>query len=115
MRIFYAALLVTSAILFSCDDKARRLGASSPWEDTAKFPRLYVNSKNGLMLNNRLVSIEELENKFIELKDTNNFFLYSSDSASADPPTTGPVFELFRKYGIGVKMYTDSTFTKSFD
>jgi hypothetical protein len=113
MRICYTGLVFMWLFFTSCNDTARQTGATH-FLDTSKYPRLYVDSRNNVKLNGRAVDIRELEQKFIEVEKDHGWFSYSSDSASEEPPRSGPVFQLFKKYRVGIQMYTDSTFQTSY-
>ena len=82
-------------------------------EDTAIYLRVYEGGSQ-IMLNGNPTSLSNLESRFKELNVKGGLVFYSYAGATEDPPKQGPVIDLIKKYKLGIVMYTDSTFHKSF-
>ena len=84
-------------------------------KDTSSYFQVYVDRNDSISLNGNPINASELDIRFQDLANKHGMVLYSSDSATSRPPRTGRVIQLIIKYNLPIKIYTDKTFTKSFD
>jgi len=88
--------------------------AQSPFDDTSKYFRVYVDRNNLITLNGNPVRIKNIEIRLQNLKSIDGLVFYSSYGITEDTPEEGQVIDLIKKYRLGIKTFTDSTFAKSF-
>lgn len=88
--------------------------AQSSFDDTSTYFRIYVDRNERITLNGNPISIKNIEIRLQNLKNTDGLVFYSSYDITEDTPGEGGVIDLIKKYQLGIKTFTDSTFAKSF-
>lgn len=88
--------------------------AENPFVDTTTYLRVFVDQNEQITLNGNLISIEYLDLRLQNLKSKGGLVFYSCFGITEDTPNEGQVIDLIKKYQLGIKTFTDSTFTKSF-
>jgi len=88
--------------------------AQTPFDDTSTYFRIYVDRNEHITLNGNSISIKNIETRLQNLKSVGGLVFYSSYSITEDIPREGQVIDLIKKYQLGIKIFTDSTFKKSF-
>ncbi|RYY95337.1 MAG: hypothetical protein EOO11_16050 [Chitinophagaceae bacterium] len=106
LTCMFLILLVGCGHANTTDDAAPGL-----LDDTSAYPRVYVYRDGLILMNGSRASLSQLEQKIADVARKDRLILFASEDPSEDPPREGPVAELFKKYRVGIRTYTDSTFT----
>lgn len=119
--ILFFSCLLTFSISCNSGEKAEEgkvplLNAQAPdlFSDTSSFPRIYEYNNGDIELNGASADIQSIERKIQEVSKKGTIVLYSSQSPTEDPPKSGRVSNLFKKYRVNIRTYTDKTFTNSY-
>jgi hypothetical protein len=98
------------------EETSLSLGLQAPdlFSDTSSYPRIYEYNNGSIELNGTSADPQSVKRKIQEVSEKGTIVLYSSESPAEHPPKSGIVADLFKKYGVNVRTYTDKTFTKSY-
>ena len=88
--------------------------AQSPFDDSSMYLRIYIDRNERITLNGNPISKKNVDIRLQNLKSIDGLVFYSSYDIKEDTPKEGQVIDLIKKYQLGIKTFTDSTFTKSF-
>ncbi len=108
-------MIISIFLFYGCNDN-NSINSKVPKfdSDTSSYFRIYENASKGFYLNGNIISLLDLEKRISVLAEKKGLIYYSCVTCTENPPREGSIFDLIRKYKIGIKMFEDSTFTKSF-
>jgi hypothetical protein len=91
------------------------LQAPDLFSDTSSYPRIYEYDNGTIEINGTPTDSQRVECKIREVSELGTIALYSSQSPTEYPPNSGLISDLFKKYRVNIRTYTDKTFSKPYN
>ena len=114
LKRFIFLILFYITLIAGCHNK-NETSAPNLFSDTSDLTlKVYENSSKIISVNGISIPLKELEEKFIHLKRKGGIVFYSCEGATEDIPENSKAIDLVKKYELTIKIFTDSTFKKSF-
>ena len=82
--------------------------------DTLTYLRIYEDSSNNFYLNGHLITFSDLELRVLKITNNRGLIYYSNQNPSEHLPRESKLFNVITTNNIGIKTFTDSSFSRSY-